>query len=259
MTVTEGFSSTCWQVAAASVTGFSHEADGIPCQDSYAIATIRNTVIAAISDGAGSATHADKGAQTLAKTVMLSLREFLRLRDGPLDIGITRSILIEAVELARDTLSKSGVLSDYAATLVGFIAHPYGGIIFHIGDGTALAVRSQDWLSAAVSPPENGEYVNETFFFTAEKWVDHLRLIAVDGPYDTWIAMSDGCMPFAMARGNTGLFRPFIEPLAAHLSITTELEASAALSGTLSRPEIRPITGDDKTFIWAYCRESTAA
>ncbi len=248
------YSNEHWQIAAAAVTGFSHEADDIPCQDSFAAATIDDWVVAVVSDGAGSAAFAEKGSQALVKTVVLALRELLRLRGLQPTIDEFRHALVAAIEHTRNSLSEKGELKNFAATLVGFAARASGGMFFHLGDGTALAASSQDWTTGPISQPENGEYANETYFFTADDWSGHLRLLPVTGEYDTWIAMSDGCMPFAMTKGNAGLYQPFIAPLAEHFIAVPEADAISALSETLKRPEIRAITGDDKTFVWAHRR-----
>jgi hypothetical protein len=66
--------------------------------------------------------------------------------------------------------------------------------------------------------------------------------------------MSDGAMPFAMAKGNGGLFKPFMDPVEAYLAGVTQDEGSAALAGTLGDPRTYGITSDDKTLLIALWR-----
>jgi hypothetical protein len=102
-----------------------------------------------------------------------------------------------------------------------------------------------------VSLPENGEYANETYFVTGAEWREHLRVVAV--PASTRIAlMSDGAGSFVMAKGNGGLFRPFVDPVEKFLlGVEDPAAADAALAATLDDPRTHGITGDDKALLLA--------
>jgi hypothetical protein len=63
--------------------------------------------------------------------------------------------------------------------------------------------------------------------------------------------MSDGAAPFVMAKNNTGLFRPFMDPVERFLASTDEATGSAGIAGTLGDPRTHTITTDDKTLLVA--------
>ena len=71
---------------------------------------------------------------------------------------------------------KNNNLQDYRATLlVALISHEENLLLtIHIGDGYVLAF---DEINAhIISEPSNGEYVNETYFFTQNDFEQNLRI-----------------------------------------------------------------------------------
>ena len=169
------------------------------------------------------------------------------------DETVVRLWVEEGVELVRASLDNSGgrALTEFHATLVGVIAGPHGGVFFHIGDGAGCATLLDDLSVKVMSLPENGEYANETYFFTRSDWKDHLRLNPF-GPHFNLIAlMSDGVTPFALEPGKSGPHPPFFGPVSNFLAHHNREEGERALAATLERDAIRKITGDDKTLVWA--------
>src|SRR5438309_1952240 len=68
-------------VLAATQTGGSHEASGVPCQDAYAWAEAGcGVLVIAVSDGVGTAPRSDEGA---AGAVVAEIGEDLALVSGP--------------------------------------------------------------------------------------------------------------------------------------------------------------------------------
>ena len=63
--------------------------------------------------------------------------------------------------------------------------------------------------------------------------------------------MSDGAAPFVMAKGNGGLFKPFMDPVERFLASVDEVAGSAGLAATLGDPRTHTITTDDKTLLVA--------
>jgi hypothetical protein len=248
-----------WRVYAAAAIGSSHIEGGIPCQDAFAHAVVADTLIGIVCDGAGSQPLSHIGAQAVSSGVVARLQQ-LEVGDAPLsglpDVEFAR-VVGDAVAEVRATLereaSKEGTeLSAFSCTLVGAVATASGGRFFHIGDG--LAVVEGGDQPAVVSLPENGEYANETYFVSGEQWREHLRFTAFTPPVSRLALMSDGAMPFAMAKHNGGFYKPFMDPVEAYLAGVTEEEGSAALAGTLGDPRTHGITTDDKTLLIALWR-----
>jgi hypothetical protein len=243
-------------------------------------------MFAAVSDGAGSAARSDEGAAHLVRTVVKACRDHAQV-DTPPRVGAWRSVVEEAVRTARNTLPASpqripaarGLRPAYRdagraaeairtarvatvrdperapfhATLVGAVVHAErGGFFFHIGDGAGIACQVPDWDEAvAVSPPANGAYAGETYFFTLPAWRQHLRFTPIPHNADLITLMTDGATAFAM-RQNPPAFDPnFIEPVTRYLDQVDPASGAEALSGTLRSDDVQTITRDDVTFLWA--------
>jgi hypothetical protein len=248
-----------WRIFAAASIGSSHIEVGTPCQDAFAHALVGDTLLGVVCDGAGSQPLSHLGAQAVTSGLVALLQQ-LEAGAAPLstlpDLEFA-SAIAEAVGQVREALQKqasdNGVeISAYSCTLVGAVANATGGRFFHIGDGLAVAEHAD--APSVVSLPENGEYANETYFVSGEQWREHLRFTAFTQTATRIALMSDGAMPFAMAKGNGGLFKPFMDPVEAYLAGVTEDEGSAALAGTLGDPRTYGITSDDKTLLIALWR-----
>jgi hypothetical protein len=135
---------------------------------------------------------------------------------------------------------------------VGCVVGCEGGFFFHIGDGAGLATTAGRWDRHVLSPPENGEYANETYFFTGADWREHLRFASFAVEFDLIALMSDGVTPFALNPGHLGLYPPFIGPLHDYFLDNDPAVAQAGLVELLQRERIRSITGDDKTLLCAW-------
>ena len=249
-----------WRVFAAAAIGHSHIEGGIPCQDAYAHALVGDMLVAAVCDGAGSQALSDIGAAFVSAGVVdaLASRADADALTG-LEPESFRALVAEVVGATRDRLATQALaegkaLSEYSSTLVGIVADARGGYFFHIGDGLGVARAAADHADHVVSLPENGEYANETYFVTGDAWHEHLRVTAIPPGADTIALMSDGAMPFAMAKGNDALYAPFMDPVERYLSGASEADGSAALHGTLADPRTYQITSDDKTLLIALRR-----
>ena len=249
-----------WKVVGASVAGFSHIAEGIPCQDFHSATTSENGwFVCVVSDGAGSASRGAEGSREICEqlTGYLSvyLSEFTNLGVDPvIDEPDFRQTVTSGIELVRnllETRTEAESLSEFHATVVGVVAGPTGGVFFHIGDGSACATDTRTLSPSVVSLPENGEYANETYFFTQPIWHEHLRLTYFGEECDLVVLMSDGVSPFAMGPGGKELHAPFFGPISNYFTKNDTDKCRAALIATLEKDAIRQITGDDKTLVWA--------
>ena len=217
-----------WKVVAAAVRGPDHEEDGSPCQDAFAHRLDGKRLIAAVADGAGSAAHSHEGARRLCDVVVGELAKCgLGLPNGA---GEADPVVEDwsdractAVQMVRDELryriaqtpetEEAASLRDYAATLVAVVAEPEGGFFLHIGDGAAAALADLDaWSESILSKPENGEFANETYFFTGDDWRERLRFTCF-GPSELIVLLSDGAMPFTLADKMAGLEPRFMAPV----------------------------------------------
>lgn len=250
-----------WRVFAAAAIGKSHIDAGTPCQDAYANRVVGEVVVACVCDGAGSQPLSHEGAQFASRDIVERLAGLLEA--DPHWIGADADALCSAIAAAvaetRSALQARAVaeavpFASFSATLVGAVSAPDRGCFFHVGDGVCVASSGDPVQADVVSVPENGEYANETYFITGDEWREHLRVETFSQPVSALALMSDGAAPFVMAKGNAGLFRPFMEPVVRFLDTVDEAAGSAALAATLEDPRTYGITGDDKCLLVALWR-----
>lgn len=245
------------KVVAASITGPQHRHKKLPCQDFYKFHTQGKNFVAVVSDGAGSAKYGKTGARIICET-MVDL-----LKNSPVDLIPQR--IAKAVETARRKLTlhrlnpgkKIATLNNFAATLVGVVYHQGKGLFFHIGDGAGLAFEGSKPDHFVASPPENGNFSCETFFYTQDNWQENLRLTKFEG-LNTIMLMTDGLTNFAFANDFQNIERGFVLPIHDFLSRQqTVSRAQTALSNTLDNAQARKFNSDDKTLLWALLPENS--
>lgn len=252
-----------WKVAGVSVAGPSHILEGGECQDSHSIALDpHGLVIALVSDGAGSTSHGGVAARFLCENLPPLLRKAALLAgevpfsEPAVGQRLSRRIAAAIHKVRRgllDLAAERGIDPDeLLATLVGAIAHPRLGAVFlHVGDGAAICF-DREGETTIFSPPENGEYVNTTYFVIEEEWKSHLRLCFQAPGLDSIFLMSDGVTDLSFTRGAGGLqpFRPFFDALRRFLPGCARAEGEAALAASLDGEAARSKVDDDKTLVW---------
>ena len=152
--------------------GRRHQAEGTPCQDQIHVCREGDVVCAALADGAGSRASSHIGAACVTAAVArLACREFEEwwaLEDRELAERLLRRCL-EELE------GQLCPVYELASTLLFFAADGAGRYLSgHLGDGVQVRVTAQG--AEVFSPPENGEFENETFFLTDVDALDHFRL-----------------------------------------------------------------------------------
>ena len=249
-----------WKIVAASVQGSGHIDGGSPCQDASAYVDIGEVFVAAVCDGAGSYKYSQRGALHGVTIVPNLRRRLLASGGGELTSEADfHTLVVDAIvdvraALSVDSVKHSGTISDYHATMLGCVFSTLrGGFFFHIGDGVGLALEAETHHVQAVSPPENGEFAEQTFFYTEDHWRKHLRLTPIPAGADLITLMSDGAMAFAVRPNLNAVDPGFLPPVTRFLSqpeVTTKT-GTRALAETLSSPGACEVTKDDKTLIWS--------
>lgn len=253
-----------WKVACASVTGPGHIAEGGNCQDAHGL-TINDLgcLVAVVSDGAGSTKYGGVAASLICDRLPSAIAESLvSISAQPCfdrrGLARIRKTIRQAVSNVRLSLLglavEKGISEDeLLATLVGVAAHPnIGGIFFHIGDGAAVCFDEHGG-EIALSPPENGAYVNTTYFLIEEGWKSRLRFLVFGTDFQTVFLMTDGVTDLSIAR-DAKIFRAFpafFDPVAEFLSQTDRVAGEIALVEMLDSERSREKVDDDKTIVWA--------
>ena len=244
-----------WRVGGASVRGTGHVAAGLPCQDAHAVAVTRDAqerewLVAVVSDGAGSARHADTASRAACDFVLARV-EYLLCSDGadPRDldaVGLVRDAAAHLAALAEDAGSSA---REYACTLLLALAGRDACLFVQVGDGVIVHDDADGRLRAAFWP-DGGEYANETHFITdAPPSHVHVRLV----PYAVRhvALLSDGLQMLCLNYGARTVHAPFFAPFFQALATNERAAFEHALANTLSGPRVSARTDDDKTFLLA--------
>lgn len=246
-----------WKVVAASATGSGHQQNGEKCQDAYAWWSQDDWLIAVVSDGAGSARFGEIGARFAADTICRELAAELVVnrKSGLYSQSTLESIILNIIELTRICLAREYVdcdnsIEDFHATIVGIVVNSQSGTFFQIGDGAGIASMKNIAVDPVMSLPENGEYSDQTYFYTEEGWIKHTRFTPINQLLSQITLMTDGAMSFAMAKGKDGLEEKFMGPVSRYLRNVDTTTGSKALAATLDDEQTHTITSDDKTLLW---------
>jgi hypothetical protein len=242
-----------WRAAAASVTGPSHVRKGIPCEDAAAAEARGEWLVAVVCDGAGNAQFGGRGAETAAARIVTELLS--RVADTalprPVDEPAISAMVVEALTAAREHLVQIAAAERvqppaFSCTVVGAVSYEELTLIFHIGDGAAVALDAANDV-LAISTQQEQEYVNEAYFLTDATWRTWLQLRAVAG-VESVLLMSDGVTPFAFDVNTPKA--PFMNPVLDFLQTRSVDSGALALQRLLDKAEAQQVW-DDKTFLWA--------
>ena len=234
-------------VVDASVAGPDHARRGVPCQDRAAVEVIGDTtVLLAVSDGLGSATHAETGAEAAAGAAVRAAAAFIHAApDAPPGEVLTTAMWCARAAMLRAADGIGCTPRDVAATLMIAMVTPDRASITSIGDGSAIT-ETDAGFAVALGPPER-EYVNEVDPLTMDGWERAVRSQVIDGPIRSLTAFTDGCQHAAITPdGDVGA--AFIPPIVAHVREHGEASADA-LRGLLAGDKVAEHSGDDKTMV----------
>ena len=184
---------TAFSVSIGTRTGDSHRATETPNQDyaCYAILPNNMGVVAAVSDGAGSAPMAKTGSRTSARQAAAhAWKTSLRLGHAP-DPAICVHEGIKAARKALEAKAKiqGNPLDHYHATLIVAIMTKTTAAVAHIGDGASIVKAAG--VHKMLTIPARGQYANETFFITMEDYEDLIACNATEDPTEL-LLFTDG-------------------------------------------------------------------
>lgn len=262
-----------WKVISASVTGVSHLRRGQGCQDSHTYRCIfanasRGALVAAVADGAGSASLSADGSRIAAQAATRRASALLRMHVHPLYEAVLKEILQESVCFARRELEAEAVqrkrpIKDFATTLIIAICAPDAIATAQIGDGAVVAreipqntaVETEGYT--LFSPPQRGEFANQTNFLTSGNWQCALDIVVRRCGVNRLSMFTDGVQSLALsaACGNTP-HAPFFTPLFAWAEKQDDEQAATdTLKAFLSSPKVTARADDDLTLLLATLPE----
>lgn len=241
-----------WKWIAASRKGTSHERSGTHRQDAFRCVEARyGRLIAAVSDGAGSASHSRYGAAITCRHLTAKAQAHGKVPD--------RDLFAEWVDDLRDAIFMAAAkrdlaMRDFACTLLFAMADASSMFVAHVGDGAIVRQAGAGGQWDCVSWPESGEYASTTFFVTDNNGV-RLRTATFDDPPHAIAMFSDGIERLVLDFENKTSPSSFFDTMAGAMS-TSELAGvqrrlSGQLHAYLGSPKIDERTDDDKTLVVA--------
>ncbi|MFN0108201.1 MAG: PP2C family serine/threonine-protein phosphatase [Blastocatellia bacterium] len=251
-----------WKYGFASVAGTSHLKTALPCQDASRVEITldqsgHEVLIAAVSDGAGSAAQAQLGSVMATEFFIAKVKTHF---DGggsleQLASGFIENWIAAFQQTAAGWAGEGATIQEFACTLLAAVIGDEQAIYFHLGDGAIVEIENE--LYRCASWPQQGEYANTTHFLTdadaASKIVVELKNYQVDE-----VALfTDGLQNLVLDYRNQSAHSPFFAPLFGWLRPRPNgfsQELSDSLAGYLNSEKFNARTDDDKTLLLASRR-----
>jgi hypothetical protein len=217
--------SPVWLPFCTSLAGTAHRNRCTPCQDACAIRRLGASgeiVLLALSDGAGSASHADLGAQTVVSHWLDAFTALLQHCPNP-DAVLAESAATTLHTLLaniRNSIEGDAVAlevspSYFSATLLGAILTPSGALVAQVGDGAW--VGCVNGILGCLTWPTGGEFAGQTVFATSESAPHALQIVRLSSPPSALVGFTDGLerllLDFRTQLPAAGFFRPVLQGL----------------------------------------------
>jgi hypothetical protein len=251
-----------WIWAGARAVGTSHLSSRTPCQDAFdctiwRCAGMAPVLIAAVADGAGSASRSEHGSRIAATHFVETVHQAFLEGADPRDADEIIRYALDQVRLALDLVAgrNSVPVSDYATTLlVAVLSDEGGGAVAQVGDGAIVIDDGQGgWLP--VHWPDHGEYANTTHFITEPDAVDMVQLTTFSRSPRHLCLFTDGIERLVLDFRQRTAHGPFFESIFRGVAMRSGVGhaglASAAIEELLRSERVNARTDDDKSLLCA--------
>jgi len=248
-----------WRWAGACSVGTSHIKAGLKCQDRAGCLTVETgsgpVIVAVVSDGAGSAQEAARGASIVCSEFHRRAGEYLRGGASLADVDGEHAA--DWIDTIRDRINFTAITAnlkprDYAATLVALLADEQRTLVLHVGDGAAVVRNreTQEW--SVPSWPFHGEYASTTRFVIDDPRAQ-IEIIQIDSSIDRFAVFSDGIENLVLDHRTRSapaqLFERLLEPVATWEGTGRSRKLSKHLRDYLGSEKVCAATDDDKSLI----------
>lgn len=182
-----------WNVPYCYIPGSRHLDAGSESQDNVLAKLTDDFVCVVMADGAGSVKNGGEGAKlvtNVARSVLVDWNtDIFDMTEDSLREELITELKIQLHELARE---KDCEFESFASTFLFFAADGKRFLAGNLGDGLIGVINEQNQAETLLAP-ENGNFLNESFFVTDDDCINHLRLIS--GKYslsNIYFLMTDG-------------------------------------------------------------------
>jgi len=255
-----------WRLVVASAVGTSHITTCSPCQDSADFATLEiagsETLLIALSDGAGSAKHSDIASRIAVRRLVQLATDFLE--DGGSVEALERGHVLTWVSdilvmLHRISTEAEHSIRDYACTLLAALVSENCCAFIQIGDGAIVVSENEEDGWNWVFWPQHGEFANTTNFLISPDALDVLEFESSPRRIEEIALFSDGLENLLLQNSEKAAHAPFFNTVFPPVRAATpgfSHELSQALHNYLVSPVICDRTDDDKSLMLASRRAS---
>ncbi len=194
-----------WKIAGTYVTGLSHVSRESGCQDRFSYKQSNSISTISLADGAGSAKFSELGATITSEQINnYMVKNFNSIYFSNRDETVKKVIHSLRTSLGIHAKRKSVLISELASTLLFASVKDGKYIVGHIGDGViGFLINNQLEI---MSLPENGEFINETFFVTSKSYRNRFRIYKGQIKNITgFILMTDGTSESLFDKKNSKL------------------------------------------------------
>ncbi|MFZ5830451.1 MAG: PP2C family serine/threonine-protein phosphatase [Planctomycetota bacterium] len=256
-------SGQAWKVLGESLAGTSHVAAGLPCQDCWSALELRLAaecyLILSCADGAGSATHAQRGSEVCCTAFIDIVADQLEQGAKLSDFGRNRVLeigrrVVRALE--REAEIAKVPLRELSCTLLGAVIGETSALFAQVGDG-AIVVRTQEGYRP-VFWPQSGEYASTTYFVTGGDLERMLQCELIEERVEEVALFTDGLERLLLHFATRTAHRPFFEPTFRTLRNAESVDSLRAhFHSFLDSPAVNSRTDDDKTLLLALRHEAS--
>jgi hypothetical protein len=250
-----------WFCPTAFVRGSAHVDTGIPCQDYCAVQSFpNNLVIAALSDGAGSAAFASVGARLSVRFTLdfLSKHAVLSSLNEQTFHQMFSALIFELQErLHHVSRILNAPVSEVSCTLLSVVAMPDWSAAVQIGDGLVVRRCANREGYELLFRPYKGEYANETVFLTHPQAPQFVQASFSRNAPRFICLSSDGMERLALVlKQDAYASQSFFRSLEASTrDIADDVQGSAELEAFLSSERVTKRTNDDTSMILLSFRD----
>jgi hypothetical protein len=243
----------------ASVVGTSHLSTETPCHDNHAYKILPNGLgfIACVSDGMGSASHAELGSLTASTFIVNFLEEHLDVNMDDEDIiTLIQEGFIETNDELHVVANQHELnVKDLNATLLVFISFNGSQYYGQVGDCTAIGKIDDEY--EVIVKQQRGEYANATFSICNLESIENGIYERCEKFYPMVSLMSDGIESISISAKDKTVSHLFFDPffkVFSHENYNQE-EVQKSLERFLASDRINKKTDDDKTLLFIEVRD----
>jgi serine/threonine protein phosphatase PrpC len=235
-----------WRTLGIIATGKGHLTSGVPCQDYFTTASLRNgDLVTIVADGAGSAEFSGEGARVATEECLSLIAE--RASQKLLKKADYYEIFMTVAQRVADYARQFNLSHrDFYTTLNVLHCTQHRTHNASIGDSGCIILNHLDELQI-MAKPTKGRYANETAFLTKRMVEKHFSYGERQHPISGYIAATDGIFDLLFEREKIN--SQSASALIDCLKRQEPTQAEKELKALLNSKTIERYTRDDLTLV----------